>query len=97
MKRTFSGPRTAAGVVVGYSGKSDDAGNVLGEWAVRWDASGAVTELGNLGTGAADETGRGEGTGYTVNLPVPAGSGGEVFVPRPLTVLVVVMVRIAPR
>ena len=31
------------------------------------------------GTGAASETGEGEGTGYTVNLPVPPGSGGDEF------------------
>ena len=31
------------------------------------------------GSGAAAETGAGEGEGYTVNLPVPPGSGGEEF------------------
>jgi acetoin utilization deacetylase AcuC-like enzyme len=31
------------------------------------------------GTGAASDVGSGAGTGYTVNLPVPAGSGDEVF------------------
>ena len=31
------------------------------------------------GTGAPSETGAGEGEGYTVNLPVPPGSGGEEF------------------
>jgi acetoin utilization deacetylase AcuC-like enzyme len=31
------------------------------------------------GTGAAGETGAGPGEGYTVNLPVPPGSGDEVF------------------
>jgi len=31
------------------------------------------------GTGAAGETGAGPGAGYTVNLPVPAGSGDAVF------------------
>ncbi len=31
------------------------------------------------GTGAADETGTGAGRGYNVNLPVPPGSGDEVF------------------
>jgi acetoin utilization deacetylase AcuC-like enzyme len=31
------------------------------------------------GTGAAGETGTGPGTGYTVNLPVPPGSGDAVF------------------
>lgn len=32
------------------------------------------------GTGSARETGIGEGAGYTVNLPVPGGSGDETFV-----------------
>jgi acetoin utilization deacetylase AcuC-like enzyme len=31
------------------------------------------------GTGPAGDTGSGAGTGYTVNLPVPPGSGNEVF------------------
>jgi acetoin utilization deacetylase AcuC-like enzyme len=31
------------------------------------------------GTGAAEFSGNGEGEGYTVNLPVPAGTGGEQF------------------
>jgi acetoin utilization deacetylase AcuC-like enzyme len=31
------------------------------------------------GTGPAEETGRDAGEGYTVNLPVPPGSGDEVF------------------
>jgi acetoin utilization deacetylase AcuC-like enzyme len=31
------------------------------------------------GTGSAEETGRGPGEGYTVNLPVPAGSGDGTF------------------
>ncbi len=31
------------------------------------------------GTGSADYTGEGEGEGYTVNLPVPPGSGSAVF------------------
>jgi acetoin utilization deacetylase AcuC-like enzyme len=31
------------------------------------------------GTGAASDVGSGEGEGYTVNLPVPPGSGSEVF------------------
>jgi acetoin utilization deacetylase AcuC-like enzyme len=31
------------------------------------------------GTGAASDLGDGPGTGYTVNLPVPAGSGDDVF------------------
>jgi acetoin utilization deacetylase AcuC-like enzyme len=32
------------------------------------------------GTGAAGDAGSGDGLGYTVNLPVPAGSGDETFV-----------------
>jgi acetoin utilization deacetylase AcuC-like enzyme len=32
------------------------------------------------GTGPASDVGSGAGTGYTVNLPVPAGSGDETFV-----------------
>lgn len=32
------------------------------------------------GTGPADDVGEGEGTGFTVNLPVPAGSRDEVWV-----------------
>jgi len=31
------------------------------------------------GTGAVDDVGRGDGEGYTVNLPVPAGSGDAAF------------------
>ncbi len=31
------------------------------------------------GTGPSSDTGSGDGTGYTVNLPVPGGSGDEVF------------------
>jgi acetoin utilization deacetylase AcuC-like enzyme len=31
------------------------------------------------GTGAADDVGRGDGEGYAVNLPVPAGSGDAAF------------------
>jgi acetoin utilization deacetylase AcuC-like enzyme len=31
------------------------------------------------GTGTADEIGRGTGEGFTINLPVPAGSGDETF------------------
>jgi hypothetical protein len=40
----------AAGVAVGYSSKFDAAGNSKGQRAVRWDATGAVQELGTLGT-----------------------------------------------
>ncbi len=38
------------GAAVGSSGKFDAAGNYLGGRPARWDASGAVTELGNFGT-----------------------------------------------
>jgi acetoin utilization deacetylase AcuC-like enzyme len=31
------------------------------------------------GTGPASDVGRGDGTGYTVNMPVPPGSGDETF------------------
>ena len=34
------------------------------------------------GTGAATERGEAEGEGYTLNIPVPAGTGGEEFVGR---------------
>ncbi len=33
------------------------------------------------GTGAAADTGAGEGEGFTVNLPVPPGSGPELYLP----------------
>lgn len=33
------------------------------------------------GTGAREDTGSGPGEGYTINLPVPAGSGEDVWVP----------------
>ena len=33
------------------------------------------------GTGAAADTGTGEGDGFTVNLPVPPGSGSELYLP----------------
>jgi acetoin utilization deacetylase AcuC-like enzyme len=32
------------------------------------------------GTGAADETGEGAGEGYTLNLPMPPGTTGDVYV-----------------
>jgi acetoin utilization deacetylase AcuC-like enzyme len=40
------------------------------------------------GTGAAEYSGDGAGEGYTVNLPVPAGSGSEVFLALTQHVLV---------
>jgi acetoin utilization deacetylase AcuC-like enzyme len=33
------------------------------------------------GTGRLDESGEGEGEGYTINLPVPPGSGEDVWLP----------------
>jgi hypothetical protein len=41
-----------AGTIVGDAAKFGDSDEPLGERAVRWDASGAATELGNLGTDA---------------------------------------------
>ena len=32
------------------------------------------------GTGSADETGEGDGRGYTLNVPLPAGSGDAVYI-----------------
>ena len=46
------------GTAVGYALKYDGSSNYLGERAVRWDASGAATELGHLGTD----------NGYTVSV-----------------------------
>jgi hypothetical protein len=42
----------AAGAAVGFAGKYDASGTEFGSRAVRWDASGAATELGNLGADA---------------------------------------------
>ncbi|MCC7146480.1 MAG: DUF3466 family protein [Phycisphaeraceae bacterium] len=42
----------AAGIAAGIAGKYDQAGNFQGSYAVRWNAVGAVTELGSLGTDA---------------------------------------------
>jgi acetoin utilization deacetylase AcuC-like enzyme len=39
------------------------------------------------GTGAAHETGAGAGDGYTVNLPVPPGADGELFLSLVQTVV----------
>ena len=47
-----------AGMAVGSANKHDGSGNNLGVRAMRWDASGIATELGNLGTdlrGYADD------------------------------------------
>jgi hypothetical protein len=45
-----------AGTAVGHVAIHDDADNIVDARAVRWDASGAATKLGNLGTDAADNT-----------------------------------------
>ena len=34
------------------------------------------------GSGAAQETGEGKGTGYTLNIPLPGGSGKEIYLNR---------------
>jgi hypothetical protein len=44
-----------AGVAVGYSGKHSAGGSYVGHRAVRWDGSGAATELGNLGGPGSDQ------------------------------------------
>jgi len=48
------------------------------------------------GTGTAEEVGRGAGEGFTVNLPVPAGSGDETFVSLVEHVVVPVTREFAP-
>jgi acetoin utilization deacetylase AcuC-like enzyme len=48
------------------------------------------------GTGSAEETGRGAGEGFTVNLPVPAGSGDGTFASLVEHVAVPVMRDYAP-
>src|SRR5688572_427044 len=48
------------------------------------------------GTGATEETGRGEGEGYTVNLPVPPGSGPDLYLSLIGTVLVPVIESFEP-
>ncbi len=44
------------GQIAGYANKYDANGNSLGARSVRWDASGAVTELGHLGLSSAGVT-----------------------------------------
>jgi acetoin utilization deacetylase AcuC-like enzyme len=48
------------------------------------------------GTGASDYVGVGEGAGYTVNLPVPPGAGGEEFLALVQHVVVPVARRFEP-
>ncbi|MDO9354901.1 MAG: histone deacetylase [Solirubrobacteraceae bacterium] len=49
------------------------------------------------GTGSTRETGRGDGEGFTVNLPVPSGSGDETFVSLVQHVLVPLARAYAPQ
>ena len=49
------------------------------------------------GTGAAGETGAGEGEGYTVNLPVPAGADGDLFLSLVQTVVGPIARRFEPK
>jgi acetoin utilization deacetylase AcuC-like enzyme len=48
------------------------------------------------GTGAVGETGRGAGEGYTINLPVPPGSGPDLYLSLVGTVLVPVLESFQP-
>jgi len=48
------------------------------------------------GTGALDESGRGDGEGFTVNLPLPAGSGDAVFLDAFERVIMPIAHRFAP-
>jgi acetoin utilization deacetylase AcuC-like enzyme len=48
------------------------------------------------GTGASDETGEAEGTGYTLNLPLPPGATGDVYLRALDEVIVPVVERFAP-
>ena len=48
------------------------------------------------GTGAAEETGSGAGEGYTVNLPVPSGADGELFLSLVQTVVEPIARRFEP-
>lgn len=54
----------AAGTAVGYGDKYDDLGADKGTRAIRWDATGAATELGNLGTDTSGDT---NGQAYDIN------------------------------
>ena len=49
------------------------------------------------GSGAADDLGSGEGRGYTINLPVPPGSGEEIWVSLLEHILVPVARMFAPQ
>jgi acetoin utilization deacetylase AcuC-like enzyme len=49
------------------------------------------------GTGAASDVGAGPGEGYTINMPVPAGSGDEVFSSLVAHVVVPVALQYAPQ
>ena len=53
-----------AGTIAGIAMKYDVGGNELGYRAVRWDTSGAITELGHLGTDAGGAT---EANGIAIN------------------------------
>lgn len=53
-----------AGTVVGYGFKYDGAGVLVGRQAVRWDATGRSTELGNLGSDSAGKT---DSYAYAIN------------------------------
>jgi acetoin utilization deacetylase AcuC-like enzyme len=48
------------------------------------------------GTGAAHETGSGAGEGYTVNLPVPSGADGELFLSLVQTIVEPIARRFEP-
>ncbi len=54
----------AAGTAVGYGDKYDGLGTDKGTRAIRWGASGAATELGNLGTDTSGDT---NGQAYAIN------------------------------
>ena len=49
------------------------------------------------GTGAAGEVGHGEATGFTLNVPLPAGCGDEIISARSSDVLVPVTRDVSPR
>jgi acetoin utilization deacetylase AcuC-like enzyme len=49
------------------------------------------------GTGAARETGEGEGLGTTLNIPLPAGSGDELFLEKMRRVIVPAVRRYQPQ
>jgi acetoin utilization deacetylase AcuC-like enzyme len=49
------------------------------------------------GTGAANDLGSGEGLGYTVNLPVPAGSGEEIWLSLLEHIAIPIATKFAPQ